>query len=491
MKKICVLLAVLIVIGVPVASLGMDNTVYVTRAEFIKDILIAANIDVDEVLESSFEDVTDPHYISYIETAYENGIISGYGERFNPNENITKEQAVIIIVNTFGEKTALKGIPQEDIDRALSFSDHSDISGWAKPYIAYALNVGLVKEDSSAFNPQIHLTSDQAESLISEAESAHEKLFTREGLSASDMMMLTSEKSAAYNTYKQRGTMAVNMQMKIEGLPQEEIDSNQEIAALLGEGMDMYIDMEIQAQTPDKIYIKEVIKAGTIEEDMDQEVEVFMDGSIMYTKMAGTDKWVMQDVSSIVSTAQSISGNDPYKVLQISNDELELFKEYARFEGDVELGDTEYYIINIYIDKDAYRKYYMEIMEKTMDSVIQLQTETVQFQENTDFNPDQYKQMMMQLISQMEVETEYKFYINKETKGFEKMWISQDVYMPMEQLMSMVKATVGEDAPDFHVNMITHTEGEFIYYDFDGETNFPEIRPEDIMDTNQPLQMEN
>ncbi|NSW92479.1 MAG: hypothetical protein HPY74_17790, partial [Firmicutes bacterium] len=52
MKKICVLLAILIVIGVPVASLGMDNTVYVTRAEFIKDILIAANIDVDEVLES-------------------------------------------------------------------------------------------------------------------------------------------------------------------------------------------------------------------------------------------------------------------------------------------------------------------------------------------------------------------------------------------------------------------------------------------------------
>jgi len=39
--------------------------------------------------------------------------------------------------------------------------------------------------------------------------------------------------------------------------------------------------------------------------------------------------------------------------------------------------------------------------------------------------------------------------------------------------------------------MITHTEGEFIYYDFDGETNFPEIRPEDIMDTNKPLQMEN
>lgn len=487
MKRLCVLLAVLIVISMPVASFGMDNDVYVTRAEFIKDILTAANINVGEVLESSFEDVTDPDYIAYIETAYEKGIVSGYGETFNPDGNITKEQAVAIIVNVFGEKAALEETSQQDVDGILSFSDCTDISEWAKPYIAYALDIGLVKEDSGVFSPQTLITADQAESLISGAASVYETLFTREGLSASDMMMLASEKSDAYSTYKQKGTMKTNMQMKIDGLPQEEIDNNPDIAALLGEGMDMDIDIEVHAQTPDKAYIKEVIKSDTLEEEKDQEIEMFMDGPVMYTKITGVDKWAMQDMGPIMDMAQSVSGSDPYKVSQISNDELEFFKEYASFEEDEVLDGSEHYVIYISIDKDTYREYYTEIMEKTMDSVVQLQTESAQFQESSSLDPEQYKQMMMQLISDMEVEIEYRFYINKETKDFEKMWISQNINMPMQQLISTVAAAVGDDAPDIDISMTTHTEGEFIFYDFDEEIEFPEISPEDIMDPSQPL----
>lgn len=127
-------------------------------------------------------------------------------------------------------------------------------------------------------------------------------------------------------------------------------------------------------------------------------------------------------------------------------------------------------------------EYYMEIMEKVMESVVTLQVESPTLQQDPDFDPQQYKQMMATLVSGMEVELAYRYYINKETGLFERVWMSQDMTMPMEGFITEFMESLGEDAPNFSMKVLSHSEGEFEIYDFDGEVEFPVITEEDIME---------
>jgi ribosomal silencing factor RsfS len=489
MKKISILLALIIVLGVPAASMAAEQDAHVTRAEFIKEILTQAEVDIEEVTESSFTDVTDPGLIPYIETAYKNGIVSGYGDYFDPDISITKEQAVTIIVNTFGERTGLKEMAGEDEGEILDFSDSGSINSWAKPYIAYALNTGLITEEDDAFGPQTPVATEQASHMIATAKGVYRELFTRDGLSASDMLVLINEKTAEASTYKQKGIMLTEMDLIIEGITPEQIEENEDLNTFLDGGMQMsmQMDMDISVQTPDKVYMKQSISSNAEVEQVIQDIETFMDGSIMYTRMAGTDKWIMQDLGSVMEQIQAISDREPYQMTQLSEDELRMFKEFARYEDDVEADDKEYYVISLNIDKDAYSEYYMEIIEKVMDSVVALQMENPQLQQDPAFDAQHYKQMMTALVTDMEVELFYKYYINKETKMFEKMWLSQNMTMPMEQFMAEVVAVLGEDAPPFSVKVLSRSEGEFEVYDIDVEVDFPVITDEDIMDPSQPV----
>ena len=65
---------------------------------------------------------------------------------------------------------------------------------------------------------------------------------------------------------------------------------------------------------------------------------------------------------------------------------------------------------------------------------------------------------------------------------YEKVWMSQDMTMPMEGFMKEFIETLGEDAPNFSIKMLSHSEGEFEIYDFNGEVEFPVITEEDIME---------
>lgn len=492
MKKISLLLIITLLACLPITALAEAGEENITRADFVVQLLTEGNVDIDEVLESSFTDVTDPDLIPYIETAYNKGIVSGFGDIFNPQGYVSKEQAITMIVKVFGESSALKNLSGEDLNNTLVFSDSSSISSWAKPYIIYALSTELIQEDGINLNPKALITKDAAENLIATAKVKYEELFTREGLSASDMLILANEKNNEYSTYKQKGTLEMNMKMNVEGLPQEELENNGELNALLGQGMNMTLDMDIQVAVPDKAYIKETIKSTEGEEDINIDVEIFMDGSTMYTKMPGSDKWNKQDMSSIMNQIQSISSNEPYKMSQLSDADIKFFKDYAKFEDTVELEGNEFYVISMNIDKETFKEYYMKIIEKAMDSVVELQVNNPQFQQDPNFNSDQYKELMLQMVSQMEIEMEYKFYIDKENKTYDKMWVSQDMYMSMDQIIAMVKETIqsedtDEEMPDISVTMVNHSEGEFNFYDFDGEVNFPEITEEDIMNTPQPL----
>ncbi|MDD4707971.1 MAG: S-layer homology domain-containing protein [Firmicutes bacterium] len=335
MKKFCLLLALVIVLGAPAASLAQQQDSHITRADFIKEILTQTNTEIDEVTQSSFSDVTDPELIPYIETAYKNGIVSGYGDYFAPGQSITKEEAVKIIVDVFGEKAGLKEAAKAFTDEDLEFADSGDISPWAKPYIAYALEAGLITKESDSFGPQTPFATVQAGEMIASAKDVYQRLFTRDGLSAPDMLVRTNEKLAELGTYKQKGTLLTEMQLFVEGLTLEQIEENEELEEFIDGGIDMSMDMDISFQAPDRIYIKQSLASDAGVEEVMQAVETFMDGSLMYQRMAGSDKWVMQDLGPVMEQIQVITDREPYQMTQLSEDELNMFKEFARYEDDI------------------------------------------------------------------------------------------------------------------------------------------------------------
>ena len=486
MKKLCALLTLVIVLCLPAAVPAAEQEALITRAAFVKEILSQAGTEIEEAAQSSFIDVTDPDLIPYIETAYKKGIVSGYGDYFAPGQSITKEEAIKIIVDVFGEKAGFKEAAKTFTDTDLEFADSGDISSWAKPYIAYALKTGLITGESDSFCPRDAVTAVQAGEMIAAAKDVYQRLFTRDGLSAPDMLVRINEKLAELETYKQKGTMLTEMQLIFEGITQEQIEENEDLEEFLDGGMEisMNMEMDVSFQAPDRIYMKQSLVSTAGVEEVMQDVETFMDGPLMYQRMAGSDKWVVQDLGPAMEQIRTITDREPYQMAQLSEYELRMFKEFAKYEDDIETDKGQYYVISFDIDQEAYREYYMEIMEKVMESMVTLQVESPTLQQDPDFDPQQYKQMMAALVSGMEVELSYRYYINKETGLYERVWMSQDMTMPMEGFMKEVVESLGEDAPDFSIKVLSHSEGEFEIYDFNGEVEFPVITEEDIMDQN-------
>lgn len=76
----------------------------ISRAEFTKIVVFTLGLDKLKVEPTEFKDVTSSHWAKYfIKTAYDRKIIDGYGDgNFGPDDNVTYEQALKMIVCTLG-----------------------------------------------------------------------------------------------------------------------------------------------------------------------------------------------------------------------------------------------------------------------------------------------------------------------------------------------------------------------------------------------------
>ena len=111
---------------------------FVTRAEFVKMLCTAFNINaIDAKL--SFDDVSsfDWHY-DYIRRAYGAGIINGVSQDFfNPNGTITREDASTVVYRYLSSLGILSS-------SASQFADSSSFADYAKDAIAYLAGNGIV-----------------------------------------------------------------------------------------------------------------------------------------------------------------------------------------------------------------------------------------------------------------------------------------------------------------------------------------------------------
>lgn len=144
-----------------------DPQGYITRAEFTSLVVRLFGLkSLSEKLE--FDDVnTDDWYYEDIKSAYQNGIINGIKENiFSPNENISREQVIAIIIRILEKEKLLSKLETVNRDLGL-YTDKDEISPWAVETMAKALRYGLISgRTNNILAPRDYTTRAEAAKLI-------------------------------------------------------------------------------------------------------------------------------------------------------------------------------------------------------------------------------------------------------------------------------------------------------------------------------------
>lgn len=122
----------------------------VTRAEFIKMMVLALDLKIESPVQPSFGDVLqDRWYYGYVEAAVKAGLVNGAGNKFLPEAKISRQEIAIILVRALGrdgEAVSLKA------RIATEFADDQLIAIWSRGYVVAAVQDGLISgypEDNS------------------------------------------------------------------------------------------------------------------------------------------------------------------------------------------------------------------------------------------------------------------------------------------------------------------------------------------------------
>lgn len=143
----------------------------VTRAEFVTMLVKGLGLMKPGTGQDVFEDVTkDAWYYDAVSIAASYDLISGVSsERFNPADNITREQAMTII----SKAMALTGLKDEKFDVEIiesllsSFSDAGEASSWSREQIAACIKMGIVGGRSAdELAPKAHVTRAEVAVMI-------------------------------------------------------------------------------------------------------------------------------------------------------------------------------------------------------------------------------------------------------------------------------------------------------------------------------------
>ena len=141
--------------GYPDGTFKPDNNI--TRAEFTSMLVKAFALETQKGY--GFSDTVGHWAEEAISTAVYHGIVGGLGgNRFGPNDTITREQMAVMIVN------AAKLPP---VIEATLFNDSGDISYWANVALATAVKNGIINGyPDSTVRPQAIVTRAEAVTVI-------------------------------------------------------------------------------------------------------------------------------------------------------------------------------------------------------------------------------------------------------------------------------------------------------------------------------------
>lgn len=155
------------IIEIPVSEDGRTPNVksinaneQMTRGEFIKQLVIALELELPKVETTKFTDV-DAELAPYVQAALNNYITEGVSAtEFGTDKLLTREQAVALFVR------ALHTGAEDNLSN-YKYSDIAQVSPWAKEEVSKALELGLIKGTSATtLSPKMTLNLGQTSVMI-------------------------------------------------------------------------------------------------------------------------------------------------------------------------------------------------------------------------------------------------------------------------------------------------------------------------------------
>ena len=137
----------------------------VTRAEFAKILVGAFNIPTILAESATFSDVPLTHWASaYVETAYQNGIITGYDNgAFDPDAYVTRQDMAVMVKRA----ASFMGYSLDPVEEAIEFTDSADIAAYAQEAVSTLQQADIVNGvGEGAFEPLSTSTRAQACQMI-------------------------------------------------------------------------------------------------------------------------------------------------------------------------------------------------------------------------------------------------------------------------------------------------------------------------------------
>ncbi len=147
---------------------GRENGIFapkdnVTRAEFLKMVLLTLNIELTET-ECEFLDVKkDDWYYEYVASAFNMGIVKGYDNGyFGASDSITRQDASVIILNAI----TFLGRELPENTEEIEFSDKTEISDYAIEAVENLTRAGIIQGSDNLFMPLDNCTRAQAAVML-------------------------------------------------------------------------------------------------------------------------------------------------------------------------------------------------------------------------------------------------------------------------------------------------------------------------------------
>ncbi|MEY8739168.1 S-layer homology domain-containing protein [Bacillales bacterium AN1005] len=117
----------------------------------------------------AFKDVAaNAVYADAIAEATHAGFIQGYGGNFNPDRDITREEAATILAKLLKDQATDKNAATI----IAGFEDGSTVSKYAVDSMAKLIDKGIFGADSKQLQPKQGLTTNDAKALIEKAVAA-------------------------------------------------------------------------------------------------------------------------------------------------------------------------------------------------------------------------------------------------------------------------------------------------------------------------------
>lgn len=210
------------------------------------------------------------------------------------------------------------------------------------------------------------------------------------------------------------------------------------------------------------------MKNPETDEDMTMTSQVYMKDRIMYIKTDGQEKWTKMDMNPMMNELQSMMGSS-MNTNTLTKEQLDVLGMYAKYEADEKIEGKDFYVVSIDIDNESFKEIVKMIADKATE--IAANIEDAEDKENKDIdefidesdNQDMTKQIIDSLIENMQMDINCKYYIDKETKMYDKMKMEMDMKMNFMGMKNESKTTA-----------------ESKYHDFGEKLEFPEISEDDV-----------